>query len=127
MCVMIERLMDCLGLEVDYPSPCKVTLANNSSIKCLGIVENVKVIVCLIEVEVDMYVIASRGEGYPIILGRPWLIAVNLDQQWGMCMLVMRPKGMKEKKNKITYDMGEGREVDLRYETSVDEESSEYI
>ena len=27
---------------------------------------------------------ATKGEGYPIIPGRPWLIAVNANQKWGI-------------------------------------------
>jgi len=45
------------------------------------------------EVEVDMYIIASKGEGYPIILGRPWLIIMNAGQKWGIGILVLRPEG----------------------------------
>ena len=126
MCVMSERTMHKLGLEVNFPSPFKVTLANNSSIKCLGIIKDLTISVCSMEVEVDMYIIASKGEGYPIILGRPWLIIMNAGQKWGIGILVLRPEGSRKSVNKrITYDMGKGKEVDLRYETTVDEESSE--
>lgn len=57
-------------------------MANNASIKCLGVIKWLRINICDIEVEVDMYVIESKGEGYPIILGRPWLIAMNVDQKW---------------------------------------------
>ena len=83
MCVMTERLMIKLRLDVDTPSQFRVTLENNASIKCLGVIKDLKVKVCDIEVEVDMYVIRSKGEGYPIILGRPWLIGMNADKKWG--------------------------------------------
>lgn len=81
MCVMTERMMDRLGLEVNSPSQFRVTLANNASIKFLGVIKKLRIKVCDIEVEIDMYVISSKGEGYPIILGRPWLIAMNADHK----------------------------------------------
>ena len=61
-------MMDRLGLEISSPSHFRVTLANSASIKCLGVIKRLRIKVCDIEVEVDMYVIHSKGEGYPIIL-----------------------------------------------------------
>ena len=55
-------------------------MANNVSVKCVGVCRKVKITVCAIKVAVDMYVIPAKGEGYPIILGRPWLIAMNARQ-----------------------------------------------
>ena len=66
-----------LGLEVHGKSEFKAKMANNVSIKCVGVCKGIKVTVCGIKVAVDMYVILAKGEGYPIILGRPWLIAMN--------------------------------------------------
>jgi len=127
MCVMTKNLMYKLRLEVDTPSQSKVKLANNSSIKCVGIIHNLKIKVFDIEVAIDMYVIPTKGEGYHIILGRPWLISMNVDQKWGAGVMVLKPEGMRGKQNqRITYDMRKGKEVDVRYETTVDEESSTY-
>ena len=119
MCVMTEKTMHKLGLEVLDNSKCQAKLANNSSVQCLGIVKGVKVTVCSIDARVDMYVMATKGEGYPIILGRPWLIAVNADQKWGAGTLVIKKNGP------IVYDLKQGRQVDMKYEATTDEESSE--
>ena len=82
---------------------------------------------CDIKVEVDLYVIQSKGEGYQIILGRPWLIAMNADHKWGSGVLVLKPDmGRGGTSQRVTYDMKKGKEVDLRYETTVDEETSTY-
>ena len=70
-------MMNQLGLEVSGSSTYKAKLANNVTVKCLGVLHDVKVRVCDIEVANDMYVMPSKGEGYPIILGRPWLIAMQ--------------------------------------------------
>ena len=127
MCVMTENLMHRLRLEVDTPSQSKVKLANNSSIKCVGIIHGLKIKVFDVEVAIDMYVIPTKGEGYPIILGRPWLISMNVDKKWGAGVMVLKPEGTKGKQNqRITYDMMKGKEVDVRYETIADEESSTY-
>ena len=66
-----------LGLEVHGKSKFKAKMANNVSVKCVGICKGIKFIVCGIKVAVHMYVILAKGEGYSIILGRPWLIAMN--------------------------------------------------
>ncbi len=76
ICVMSEQLMNQLGLEVSGPSTFREKLANNVTVKCLGVIHDVKVKVCGIEVAVDTYVMPSKGDGYPIILGRPWLMAM---------------------------------------------------
>ena len=74
-----------------------------------------------------MYVIQSKGEGYPIILGRPWLIAMNADQKWGSGTLVLKPETERGTcSQRVTYDMKSGKELDIRYETTVDEETSTY-
>ena len=127
MCVMTERVMHRLKLEVNSPSQFRVALANNASIKCMGVIKNLRITVCDIEVEVDMYIIQSKGEGYPIILGRPWLIAMNADQKWGAGVLILKPEGDRGiSSQRVTYDMRKGKELDIRYETTVDEETSTY-
>ena len=55
-------------------------MANNVLMKCVEVCRNVKIVVCGIKVGVDLYVLPAKGEGYPIILGRPWLIAMNARQ-----------------------------------------------
>ena len=77
VCVMSKKTMHHLGLEVHKKSEFKAKMANNVSVKCVGVCKGVKVTVCGVKVAVDMYVIPTKGEGYPIILGRPWLIAMN--------------------------------------------------
>ena len=77
VCVMSEKIMHSLGLEVQGKSKFKAKMANNVSVKCVEVCKGVKIIVCGIKVEADMYVVLAHGEGYPIILGRPWLTAMN--------------------------------------------------
>ena len=74
-----------------------------------------------------MYVIQSKGEGYPIILGRPWLIAMNADQKWGAGTLVLKPETERGVcSQRVTYDMKSGKELDICYETIMDKETSTY-
>ncbi|MCO5586547.1 hypothetical protein L7F22_040488 [Adiantum nelumboides] len=67
----------------------------------------------------DFYVMPSKGEGYPLILGRPWLMEVNADQKWGSGKLVL------QKGKRIVYDMKLGKQSNICFETSTDEESSD--
>ena len=73
----------------------------------MGSVEISKVTVCLIKVAVDMYVIPAKGEGYPIILGRPWLMAMNARQDWEKGTLILKPPGRKAG-DAIVYHLKEG-------------------
>ena len=52
-----------LGLEVHDKSEFKAKMANNVSIKCVGVCKGVNVLVCGVKVAVDMYVIPIKGEG----------------------------------------------------------------
>ena len=73
-------MMNQLGQEVSGPSTYVEKLANNVTVKFLGVIHDVKVRVCGVEEANDMYVMPSKGEGYPIILGKPWLIAMQAKQ-----------------------------------------------
>lgn len=58
MCVMSEKLMHHLGLEVSSPSEIKDKMANNNKrAKFVEIVEDIKVTMFGIEVPIDMYVL----------------------------------------------------------------------
>ena len=59
-----------LGLEVHDKSEFKAKMADNVSVKCVGVCRRVKITVCAIKVTIDMYVIPAKGEGYLIILGK---------------------------------------------------------
>ncbi|MCO5575580.1 hypothetical protein L7F22_029382 [Adiantum nelumboides] len=124
ICVMTEQTMHRLGLKVNAPAPCKAKMANNSKVKCLGVINALKIKVCEIEVEVDIYVMPTKGEGYPIILGRPWLMAMQARQDWGTVMLELQPHKGAKKGNAIHIDLKDGKHESLDLEISVDEFSS---
>ena len=60
VCVMSEKTMHHLGLEVHDKSKFKAKMANNVSVKCVGVCKGVKVTVCGVKVVVDMYVIPAK-------------------------------------------------------------------
>ncbi|MCO5603794.1 hypothetical protein L7F22_057946 [Adiantum nelumboides] len=125
ICVMSEHVFHRLGLKISAPAPYKAKMANNIKVKCLGIVNGVRVKVCEVEVEVDVYVMPTKGEGYPIILGRPWLMAMQTRQDWGTGMLELSPhKGSGKKTKVVRYDMETGKQGKMKFETSADEFSS---
>ncbi|MCO5547618.1 hypothetical protein L7F22_001069 [Adiantum nelumboides] len=122
ICVMSEHVFHCLGLKISTPTPYKAKMANNVKVKCLGIVNGVRVKVCEVEVEVDVYVMPTKGEGYPIILGRLWLMAMQAKQDWGIGMLELSPhKGSGKKTKVVRYDMKTGKQGKKKFETSADE------
>ncbi|MCO5612308.1 hypothetical protein L7F22_066573 [Adiantum nelumboides] len=118
MCVITERTMHRLGLNITEPSDCHTKLANNSKVKCLGIIKDVHITVLDVSAKVDFYVMPSKGEGYPLILGRPWLMEVNADQKWGSGKLIL------QKGKRIVSDMKLGKQSNICFETSTDEDSS---
>ncbi|MCO5594979.1 hypothetical protein L7F22_049016 [Adiantum nelumboides] len=118
VCVISEKMMHKLRLEVSGPSGFK---GNDVSAKYVGVVT-----VCGIQFGVDMYVLPARGEGYPIILGRPWLIAMNVRQDWESRTLLLKPPRKKGKSiQTIVYNVKEGRKESSELETSEDEWSTE--
>ncbi|MCO5594098.1 hypothetical protein L7F22_048119 [Adiantum nelumboides] len=127
ICIMTEQTMHRLGLKVNAPAPCKAKMANNSKVKCLGVNNGLKIKVCEIEMEVDVYVMPTKGKGYPIILGRPWLMAMQARQDKGIGMLELQPHKGAKKTKAIHIDLKDGKHESLNLETSVDEfSSSEY-
>ncbi|MCO5554760.1 hypothetical protein L7F22_008294 [Adiantum nelumboides] len=95
ICDMIEQTMHHLGLKVNAPAPCTTKMANN-----------------------------AKGEGYPIILGRPWLMAMQARQDWGTDMLKLQPHQGGKKGKAIHIDLRAGKHESLDLGTSVDELSS---
>ena len=69
VCVMSEKMMHRLGLEVQGKFEFKAKMENNVSVKCVGVCKEIKINVCGIKVAPNMYVIPAQGEGYPLILG----------------------------------------------------------
>ncbi|MCO5594243.1 hypothetical protein L7F22_048270 [Adiantum nelumboides] len=69
-------------MGITEPSDCHAKLANNSKVKCLGIIKDVHITILDVFAKMNFYVMPSKGEGYPLILGRPWLMEVNADQKW---------------------------------------------
>ncbi|MCO5597368.1 hypothetical protein L7F22_051444 [Adiantum nelumboides] len=110
--------------QVNVPAPCKAKMANSSKVKCSGVINGLKIKVCEIEVEVDVYVMPTKGEGYPIILGRPWLMAMQARQDWGTGMLDLQPHKGAKKGKAIHIDLKDGKHESLDLVTSLDEFSS---
>ena len=118
---MSELIMHRLGLEVDGPAPCKTKLANNTNVRCVGVIKALKVKTLGTEVVIDVFVMPTKGEGYPMILGRPWLMAMKAKQDWGTGVIkIQGPKGKE-----IRYNMKTGRQQELDLEASEDDFTSD--
>ncbi|MCO5552661.1 hypothetical protein L7F22_006177 [Adiantum nelumboides] len=79
---------------------------------------DVHITVLDVSAKVDFYVMPSKGEGYPLILERPWLMEVNADQKWESGKLVL------QKGKRIVYDMKLGKQSNICFEISTDEDNS---
>ena len=113
--------MHCLDLEVDGPTPCKTRMTNNNNLHCIYIIKALKVKTMGIEVVVDVFVMPTKGEGFFMILGRPWLMAMKEKKDWGTGVTKLQgPKGKE-----IHYNMKTGRQHELDLEASKDDFSSD--
>ena len=117
---MSDQVMHCLGLAVDKQAPCKTKMANNTNVDCVGVIKALKVKTLGTEVIVDIFVMPTKGEGYFMILGRPWLMAMKAKQDWSIG--VIRLQGPKGKG--IHYNMKTRKQQELDLEVLEDEFSS---
>ena len=104
VCVMIEQVMHILDLEVDGRAPCKTRMANNTNVHCVGVINALKVKTLGTKVMVDVFVMPFKEEGYLMILGRPWLMAMKAKQDWGT--RVIKLQGTKGKEIRYNIKMG---------------------
>ena len=74
-----------------------IQLVSHQKVKCLGIVKGLEVEAYAVKTMVDFHVMPACLGAYPIILGRPWLRAVNAVQDWrrGTISLGGRNSGRK--------------------------------
>ena len=124
ICIMTENVMHKLGLRIQEVPEIKVKMADNSKAKCLGLIKNVKVEVLGIKREVEFYIMSAKGNGYPLILGRPWLMKVGALQDWETGRLICR----HEDQHKVVYNMKEQKQEEIQHESTsskVDEDSFE--
>lgn len=121
--VMTEATMERLGLKVHKPSRARIKMANSSRMGSLGIIRRFRVSVLGVEAEIDVHVMLAEPDAYPLILGRPWLIATNTSQHWGAGTLVIHPKGSR----KIKFDIKAGKPLEMDYESTADEEESSEV
>lgn len=124
ICIMTENVMHKLGLRIQEVPEIKVKMADNSKAKCLGLIKNVKVEALGIKREVDFYIMSAKGNGYPLILGRPWLMKVGALQDWETGRLICR----HEDRRKVVYNMKEQKQEEIQHESTssgVEEDSFE--
>ena len=123
ICVITQTCVEKMGLVVAGVSGFRIRLANHQKVKCLGVVRDLEVEAYAVKTVVDFHVMPAGLGAYPIILGRPWLRAVNAVQDWRRGTISVHGKTGDKK----LFDMdskkplGESSEDE---EYSSDEESS---
>ncbi|MCO5592621.1 hypothetical protein L7F22_046624 [Adiantum nelumboides] len=116
ICIMTEATMHRLNLKIHKTPEVQVKMADNSKAKCLGMVRDVRVHALGVKQELDFHIMSSKGNGYPLILGRPWLIKMGAKQDWETGELICERAGKK-----IVYDMKEKRHEEVSHESTTSE------
>ena len=102
-----------LGLRIQNTMELGVKIADNSKVSCLRMIQSVKVDALGVSQEIDFYIMSSKGNGYPLILGHPWLIKMQAKQDWEIRELICKQEGKK-----IVYDMKEKCQQELSHEST---------
>lgn len=76
---MTKETIESLGLFGLRPAPIVFQLANRSTIKIEGVVEEITVSIDSWEYLIDFIILQTKAKlgGYPLILGIPWLVTVD--------------------------------------------------
>ena len=77
VCVITKDTMHQLGLDITGKSMFSVRMANSTRVKCLGVIHELEMNVLGQKAIMDIHVMPARLGAYPIILGRPWLVAMR--------------------------------------------------
>ena len=88
VCIMIESTMTRLGLCIQETLEVCVKMADNSKAKCRGMIRSATEDALGVSQEIDFYIMSSKGNGYPLILSRPWLIKMQAKQDWEIGELI---------------------------------------
>ena len=89
--------------------------------RCVGVIKALKVKTLGIKATVDVFMMPTKGEGYPMVLGWPWLMAMKEKQDWGTGVMSLQgPKGKE-----IHYNMKIGKQQELDLEALKNELSSD--
>ena len=79
---MIESTTTRLGLCIQETPKVYKKMTKSSNAKCLGMIKSVKVDTLEVSQKIDFYINSSKGNGYPLILGQPWLIKMQAKKCW---------------------------------------------
>ena len=80
VCVITQTYVEKMRLEITGVSRFCIRLANHQKVGCLGILKSLEVEAYAMKEVVDFHVMQIGLGAYPIILGRPWLRAINAIQ-----------------------------------------------
>ncbi|MCO5602672.1 hypothetical protein L7F22_056808 [Adiantum nelumboides] len=97
--LMLEFTMLALGLKVTRPAPFTVTLADQRTVLPLGVVEQVPLQVQNFTFKLDFVVVRlpQVANGFPLLIGRPWLRHTKALHDWGTDEMWITPPGQQRK------------------------------
>ncbi|MCO5586505.1 hypothetical protein L7F22_040445 [Adiantum nelumboides] len=86
------------------------------------VIKSLSVEVLGIKKHVDFFVMFAKGNGYSIILGRPWLMQMRALQDWETGRLICKNDNHK----RIVYNMKEQRQEDIQVELTPSDTKEEF-
>ncbi|MCO5563836.1 hypothetical protein L7F22_017485 [Adiantum nelumboides] len=118
VCVITQACVTKLGLHMTKNSGFCIKLANQSRVRCLGIIKDLEVEVFDVKALVNCHVMPAGIGAFPLILGRPWLQATKAVQDWGHGTITLYNRS-GDKKN---FDMATKQSLDADFDEDDDDE-----
>ncbi|MCO5557881.1 hypothetical protein L7F22_011453 [Adiantum nelumboides] len=118
VCVITQACVTKLGLHMIKNSGFRIKLANQSRVRCLGIIKNLEVEVFYVKALVNCHVMPAGIGAFPLILGRPWLQATKAVQDWGHGTITLYNRSGDKKK----FDMATKQSLDADFDEDDDDE-----
>lgn len=80
VCALMGSMMENIGEKISTKAHIRMQISNHKKAKLLGIAHDIKVKMLNIDCLVDFYVIKAMKDAFPVILGRPLIIALGAKQ-----------------------------------------------
>jgi hypothetical protein len=90
--IIIENIRKKLGLPKPRPIPYHLTMADQSMIRPLGIIKNLKIHIHGIPYIATSTILKNNviDSSYFMLLGRPWLKDANVTHDWGNNIIIVQ-------------------------------------
>ncbi|MCO5566805.1 hypothetical protein L7F22_020486 [Adiantum nelumboides] len=118
VCVITQSCVTKLGLHMTKNLGFCIKLANQSRVRCLGIIKDMEVEVLDVKAPVNFHVMPAGIGAFPLILGRPWLQTTKAIQDWGHGTIILYNRSGDKKR----FDMATKQSLDADFHEDDDDE-----